>query len=67
MQKERNVPPAAGWTDSKGAAKHLTLALSSFYQLVQMGKLPSPVKLGNRSRWRIADLDAAMSAMGEEA
>jgi predicted DNA-binding transcriptional regulator AlpA len=67
MQKQAENNTTSRWVNAKNGAEHLDLPLSSYYQLIQIGKLPSPVKLGNRSRWRIADLDSAMLAMVEAA
>ena len=45
----------------KNAAKMLDIPCVEFQRLVQEGVLPRPVKVGEHDRWRVADLERAMS------
>lgn len=45
----------------------LQISKPTIYRLILKGDLPEPIKVGNLSRWRQADIDAAIDVMGSKA
>lgn len=44
----------------KDAAEYCGVSIPSFEREISLGRLPMPVKLGNRDHWCIKGLDAAL-------
>ena len=44
------------------AAELLALSKRSFERLLAAGRLPTPIRLGRRRLWRMADLEAFVAA-----
>jgi excisionase family DNA binding protein len=49
------------------AAALLGIGRATFWRYVGAGRLPRPVKLGNVTRWRRAELEAAIDALSADA
>lgn len=45
----------------KSAAAMLDMPLTRFRRYVDQGALPTPCKIGDDERWRVADLDAVLT------
>lgn len=44
--------------NSDQLAEMLGISRKSLYHALDVGQLPSPIKIGNRLRWRIEDIEA---------
>lgn len=44
--------------NSDQLAEMLGISRKSLYHALDAGQLPSPIKIGNRLRWRIEDIEA---------
>ncbi|WP_367122699.1 helix-turn-helix transcriptional regulator [Sulfurivirga sp.] len=51
------------YLSAREAAKRLGISTPGFYRFVKQGLLPAPSKLGKASRWRVDELDRAMSQL----
>ena len=47
------------------AAQLLSMGRSTFWREVAKGTIPAPVKIGGLTRWRVQDLQASVSKMGQ--
>jgi excisionase family DNA binding protein len=46
----------------KDVAEKIKVNRSTVYKLLSAGKIPSPVKIGRSVRWRLAEINAWISA-----
>jgi predicted DNA-binding transcriptional regulator AlpA len=64
LAKAANRPPAPYLVSDKQAAALLDVSRSTFRRYVAAGLLPQPVRIGSATRWRWADIEAAIAALG---
>jgi predicted DNA-binding transcriptional regulator AlpA len=63
LAKTANRPPNPYLVSDKQAAALLDVSRSTFRRHVAAGLLPPPVRLGGATRWRWADIEAAIAAL----
>jgi predicted DNA-binding transcriptional regulator AlpA len=51
------------WTDAKGVQALFGLSPDAVRRHVDNGALPAPVRIGRRTLWRVADVDAALARL----
>jgi predicted DNA-binding transcriptional regulator AlpA len=57
----RPVDTSRDYMTVKDVAAHLTVSTATIWRQVQTGTLPRPVKIGAATRWRRAEIEAALT------
>lgn len=60
------IDPLLGLRRIIGNSEHpglLEISRSSFYELIQAGVIPRPIKVGTRSLWRQSDIQRAIERL----